>query len=326
MLITLMAGAAAGLLGSVLGIGGGVFLVPVLNKVLALPFLAAAAVSLVSVVGTSTAVSILPATRPLLNLRLAIVLLLASVIGAMTSARALAARREGKSNQGRPSPCRPMWLVTGACHDRHRLAMLCGRRGPPTVTAGPSTGHRRPAHGVGVTSPDTGSVVRVARSRLRAAERGGELGDGQRLHEPDPRLEAPDHVEGEQRARHRHLGPGQVALGVRVEAGVPHVGHGGVVLEVELKGDKVQKESLKAGDLRLVELAEDKDVEATLTPARGVDVGAGPGIRWTGKLRGGVVGLVFDARGRRPMAIPTHHAGRVEASARWSEALGLYPA
>jgi len=91
MLITLMAGAAAGLLGSVLGIGGGVFLVPVLNKVLALPFLAAAAVSLVSVIGTSTAVSILPATRPLLNLRLAIVLLLASVIGAMTSARALAA-------------------------------------------------------------------------------------------------------------------------------------------------------------------------------------------------------------------------------------------
>ena len=49
MLITLMVGAAAGLLGSVLGIGGGVFLVPVLNKVLALPFLAAAAVSLVSV-------------------------------------------------------------------------------------------------------------------------------------------------------------------------------------------------------------------------------------------------------------------------------------
>ena len=91
MLVTLLVGAAAGLLGSVLGIGGGVFLVPVLNKVLALPFLAAAAISLVSVIGTSTAVSILPATRPLLNLRLAILLLVASVVGAMASARALAA-------------------------------------------------------------------------------------------------------------------------------------------------------------------------------------------------------------------------------------------
>jgi uncharacterized membrane protein YfcA len=91
VLFTIAAGAGAGLLGSVLGLGGGVFLVPLLNKVVALPFLTAAAVSLFSVVGTSTSVSMLTASRQLLNLRLAVVLLVASVLGAMTSARALEA-------------------------------------------------------------------------------------------------------------------------------------------------------------------------------------------------------------------------------------------
>jgi hypothetical protein len=104
-------------------------------------------------------------------------------------------------------------------------------------------------------------------------------------------------------------------FGAKLAAGTP-------VLEVEIKGEK---DTVKVGDLQMIELAEADEVQATLIPARGVDIGAGPGIRWSGKLRGGVVGLVFDARGRRPMAIPTHHAGRVEASARWSEALGLYP-
>ena len=91
VLFTIAAGAGAGLLGSVLGLGGGVFLVPVLDKVVALPFLTAAAVSLFSVIGTSTSVSMLTASRQLLNLRLAVVLLVASVLGAMTSARALEA-------------------------------------------------------------------------------------------------------------------------------------------------------------------------------------------------------------------------------------------
>jgi uncharacterized protein (TIGR01319 family) len=98
------------------------------------------------------------------------------------------------------------------------------------------------------------------------------------------------------------------------------------VLEVELRGAAgTKKETLQAGDLRLVELGLDETVEATLIPARKVDIGAGPGIRLTRKLRGGVVGLVFDARGRRPIPIPVDRPSRVAASARWTDALGLYP-
>ena len=62
-----------------------------------------------------------------------------------------------------------------------------------------------------------------------------------------------------------------------------------------------------------------------LTPARGVDVGGGPGMRVTRKLRGGQVGLVLDGRGRRPLLVPTVKAARVAAAARWSAALDMYP-
>jgi uncharacterized protein (TIGR01319 family) len=97
------------------------------------------------------------------------------------------------------------------------------------------------------------------------------------------------------------------------------------VLEVELDGAIKERFSLKMGDLRLLPLGDGDVVQATLTPEKHVDVGAGPGERVTRNLRGGVVGLVFDARGRRPMTIPEERAARVTASARWSTALGLYP-
>ena len=47
----------AGGLGALLGIGGGVFLVPFLNLALNFPFTAAAAISLTTVIATSSAVS-----------------------------------------------------------------------------------------------------------------------------------------------------------------------------------------------------------------------------------------------------------------------------
>jgi uncharacterized membrane protein YfcA len=57
ILAVIAAGAVAGCLGSLLGIGGGVFLVPFLNAGLGLQFKTAAAVSLMTVIATSSAVS-----------------------------------------------------------------------------------------------------------------------------------------------------------------------------------------------------------------------------------------------------------------------------
>ena len=56
-LIIFAAGAVAGSLGALLGIGGGVFLVPFLNLALDFPIAAAAAISLTTVIATSSSVS-----------------------------------------------------------------------------------------------------------------------------------------------------------------------------------------------------------------------------------------------------------------------------
>ncbi len=99
-----------------------------------------------------------------------------------------------------------------------------------------------------------------------------------------------------------------------------------LTVELRLPGGETRTERLAAGDLRLLALGPGDEARAILTPARGVDVGAGPGIKVERTLRGGVVGLVFDARGRRPMAIATERARRVTANATWSGAMNLYPA
>jgi uncharacterized protein len=82
VLIVMAAGAAAGSLGALLGIGGGVFLVPFLNLVVGLPFLSAAGISLMSVLATSSAVSARSSGQQLINLRLGMVLEVATVSGA----------------------------------------------------------------------------------------------------------------------------------------------------------------------------------------------------------------------------------------------------
>lgn len=83
----MLAGTVAGGLGALLGIGGGVLLVPLLNRGFDLPFSQAAAISLVGVLGTSAAMSTTSTARRLLNPRLALLLLVFSVSGAVAGAK-----------------------------------------------------------------------------------------------------------------------------------------------------------------------------------------------------------------------------------------------
>jgi uncharacterized membrane protein YfcA len=78
-----VAGGIAGCLGSLLGIGGGVFLVPFLNVGLGLEFKLAMAISLMTVIATSSVVSAGTAGRQLINLRLGMLLEIASSIGGL---------------------------------------------------------------------------------------------------------------------------------------------------------------------------------------------------------------------------------------------------
>jgi len=79
------AGAVAGGLGSLLGIGGGVFLVPFLNAALGLDFGVSRAVSLMTVIATSSAVSSGTAGRNVINLRLGMLLEVASTVGGLAA-------------------------------------------------------------------------------------------------------------------------------------------------------------------------------------------------------------------------------------------------
>jgi uncharacterized protein (TIGR01319 family) len=120
-----------------------------------------------------------------------------------------------------------------------------------------------------------------------------------------------------------------VRLGTCVApVGKARAGHPLATISLRLpngSGGAAKEERLMPGQLRRIELAEGEYAEATITPARGIDVGKGPGVPWSGKLRGGVVGLVFDGRGRRPLPLPEDRKARVTASTAWNKALDLYP-
>src|ERR1700716_1516958 len=74
-------GVASGALGALLGLGGGGFLVPFLNLVLGFPFSAAAAISLTTVIATSSTVSAGRARKHLINMKLGMLLEVATAAG-----------------------------------------------------------------------------------------------------------------------------------------------------------------------------------------------------------------------------------------------------
>jgi uncharacterized protein len=79
----LAGGAAAGLFGSLLGLGGGVLLVPLLTLVFGLDLRAAVGVSLISVIMTSSAAAGVYLERNVANLRLGMTLELFTAMGAL---------------------------------------------------------------------------------------------------------------------------------------------------------------------------------------------------------------------------------------------------
>src|SRR5882762_8585552 len=82
-LVIFAAGAVAGGLGALLGLGGGVLLVPFLNLALHFPFSVAAAISLTTVIATSSSVSAGRTGKQLINIRLGMRLEVATAGGSL---------------------------------------------------------------------------------------------------------------------------------------------------------------------------------------------------------------------------------------------------
>jgi uncharacterized membrane protein YfcA len=82
-LLLLLLGASTGAVGSMLGLGGGVFLVPLLTLAFGVPIRAAVAASLACVIATASASATVNLNRGLVNMRLGLALEVATSIGGL---------------------------------------------------------------------------------------------------------------------------------------------------------------------------------------------------------------------------------------------------
>jgi len=106
--------------------------------------------------------------------------------------------------------------------------------------------------------------------------------------------------------------------GAKAVAGQPCM-----TVEIDINGQRTTSE-VRFGQVHRVPLAGGQHATVTVQPARGFDVGAGPGRRVAREVTGGVVGLILDARGR-PLRLPEDRERRVEALNAWNRALDAYP-
>ena len=100
---------------------------------------------------------------------------------------------------------------------------------------------------------------------------------------------------------------------------------GQLILDWEVKTPEGKR---TGGELRFGEMVhvpfDAPKARLTAKPAKGFDMGAGPGNTLEADIEGGVVGLVLDGRGR-PFNISKDPVKRLSDLNKWYKALGMYP-
>jgi uncharacterized protein (TIGR01319 family) len=99
-------------------------------------------------------------------------------------------------------------------------------------------------------------------------------------------------------------------------------------LTVEVSGPDMAPVSraVAFGDMALLPLPPaSARARVSAVPERGFDLGAGRGRPVSAQIPGGNTGLIVDARGRRPFALPADAAQRIERLRAWHTALSVYP-
>ncbi|MBU2529613.1 MAG: glutamate mutase L [Elusimicrobia bacterium] len=96
------------------------------------------------------------------------------------------------------------------------------------------------------------------------------------------------------------------------------------IMEWEMIEDDGAKHSgiLRYGEI--IKIPMEGNAKITTNPAKGFDLGAGPGNKVSKKVEGGTVGIVLDGRGR-PLDLPKSHAKRIENLNKWYKAMDMYP-
>ena len=101
--------------------------------------------------------------------------------------------------------------------------------------------------------------------------------------------------------------------------------NGDLILSTTLEmSDGSEKQiDLHQGELLAIS-ADYEPIKSKLKPAKGIDIGAGKNEEISTTLYGGVVGLVFDGRGR-PFNLPNENDKRIDSLNIWSNAMNEYP-
>ncbi|MEZ6065779.1 MAG: glutamate mutase L [Planctomycetaceae bacterium] len=114
-----------------------------------------------------------------------------------------------------------------------------------------------------------------------------------------------------------------IALGTCVAAkgqGKP----GKVCFKYRVRGEgRDESGELLNGELKLLSLAPGAKAIVSIEPVRGMDMGGGPGKVVEREVRGGLVGLILDARGR-PLELPEDRSSCRSLVSGWYTALKLY--
>jgi uncharacterized protein (TIGR01319 family) len=95
-------------------------------------------------------------------------------------------------------------------------------------------------------------------------------------------------------------------------------------VNVKLPSGAAEGFELDYGEIKRIPLDLGEEAEVNVEPDGKFDVGVGKGRTLKRKLKGGVVGLIFDARGRQPFELPTDPDERVAKLAEWAAAMELY--
>ncbi len=94
--------------------------------------------------------------------------------------------------------------------------------------------------------------------------------------------------------------------------------------KVEYPDGHTEHLDLHFGEIHRLDLPLGVRAKVYLEPMKGADVGEGRGKKFVAEVEGGIVGLIFDGRGR-PIQIPEDEHSRVEKLFEWFEALRVYP-
>jgi uncharacterized protein (TIGR01319 family) len=98
-----------------------------------------------------------------------------------------------------------------------------------------------------------------------------------------------------------------------------------VTVGLSAPGQPAQNVRVNFGEMKVLALPEGARARLDASPERGFDLGLGKGRPLSAEVLGGVVGLIVDARGRRPFALPAEPAARIAKLREWNAALQMYP-